>query len=58
MSLAQIFLDSLNNFDFESSTIKSKNIWKILPLDYPFLDEILKYFQKALLQETSLILTL
>lgn len=47
---ANILLDSLNNFDVESSTIESKNIWKnITLLDYPFLDEILKYFQKSII---------
>ena len=47
---ANILLDSLNNFDIESSTIESKNIWKnITLLDYPFLDEILKYFQKSII---------
>ena len=47
---AHIFLDSLNNFDLESSQFESKNNWEnIILLDYPILDEILKYFQKSII---------
>jgi hypothetical protein len=47
---ANILFDSLNNFDVESSLFESQNTWKnITLLDYPFLDEILKYFQKSVI---------
>ena len=48
---ANILLDSLNNFDVESSTFESQKIFGkiLLLLDYPFLDEILKYFQKSII---------
>ena len=47
---AHILLDSLNNFDIKSSKIESKNTWKnIALLNYPFLDDILKYFQKSII---------
>ena len=47
---AHILLDSLNNFDIKSSKIESKNTLKnIALLNYPFLDDILKYFQKSII---------
>ena len=48
--IANIKLDSLNNFDFKSSKIESKNYCKgITLLNYPSFVEILKYFQKSII---------
>lgn len=47
---ANIFLDSLNNFDFKSSKFKSENNFKnITLLSYPFLKEVLKYFKNSVI---------
>ena len=47
---SKLIFDSLNNWDFENSVIKSKNTFKdIVLLDYPFLDDVLKVFKNSVI---------
>ena len=47
---SKLIFDSLNNWDFENSVIKSKNTFKdIVLLDYPFLYDVLKVFENSVI---------
>ncbi len=47
---SKLIFDSLNNWDFENSVIKSKNNFKdIVLLDYPFLHDVLKVFKNSVI---------
>lgn len=47
---SKLIFDSLNNWDFENSVIKSKNSFKdIVLLDYPFLHDVLKVFKNSVI---------
>ena len=47
---SKLIFDSLNNWDFQNSSIESKNTFKdIVLLDYPFLYDILKVFESSVI---------
>jgi len=47
---SQLIFDSLNNWDFQKSSIESKNTFKgIVLLEYPFLYDILKVFENSVI---------
>ena len=47
---SQLIFDSLNNWDFQNSSIESKNTFKgIVLLEYPFLYDILKVFENSVI---------
>ena len=47
---SQLIFDSLNNWDFQNSSIQSKNTFKgIVLLEYPFLYDILKVFENSVI---------
>jgi len=46
----KLIFDSLNNWDFQNSSIESKNTFKeIVLLEYPFLYDILKVFENSVI---------
>ena len=47
---SKLIFDSLNNWDFQNSSIKSKNTFKdIVLLEYPFLYDILEVFENSVI---------
>ena len=47
---SKLIFDSLKNWDFQNSVIKSKNTFKdIVLLDYPFLYDVLKVFENSVI---------
>jgi hypothetical protein len=47
---SKLIFDSLNNWDFQNSSIESKNTFKdIVLLEYPFLYDILKVFESSVI---------
>ena len=47
---SKLIFDSLNNWDFQNSSIESKNTFKgIVLLEYPFLFDILKVFENSVI---------
>ena len=47
---SQLIFDSLNNWDFQNSSIESNNTFKdIVLLEYPFLYDILKVFENSVI---------
>ena len=47
---SKLIFDSLNNWDFQNSSIESKNTFKgIVLLEYPFLYDILKVFENSVI---------
>ncbi len=47
---SKLIFDSLNNWDFQNSTIESKNTFKdIVLLEYPFFYDVLKVFENSII---------